>query len=113
MTKQSLKKLNNSLKDFVNTIEATKFLRYNKDTKEVLVGSTPLTGAELQQLSTEIDILKNGLFWKFLVKDVTVVNNAVLIDNANSTDDIVFNRAVKYVMKVFTEVINTWHEQIK
>lgn len=74
----------------------------------MVVAGKPLAPEVASQIRSEMETLKKGLLWQFLVKDVVYAQNKVMAERATSLDDIIFNRAVKFNLKVLTDTINVW-----
>lgn len=113
MTQANLKKLNNSLKDFVNTVSYDELMKYDKDSGKFVVAGKELSVGDSNQIIQELSILSKGIFWNAMVDEVVFAQNIIMNETATTSDDLVFNRAVKHTLKVLTKSIQEWSTTVK
>lgn len=92
--------LNFLLKYLYNAITEDDVLKYDRKEGLLVVGDKVLSYKHLNNLQSDIKVMRQLDWWKFLKSDIKNVANKKMYENSKSVDDMVFGKAVLYTLDV-------------
>jgi hypothetical protein len=107
MTEAKAKKIGAAIKQLSSLVTVAT----EEDVLRIKGGKFSVKGKDLppdltEQLLAEAKIFKNGALWKALSEDVLFSSGQKLLKKGKVTDDIIFHRAIEYVLVVLQKKID-------
>src|SRR3990167_5161243 len=91
--------------DLFCTVGPDDVLFREKDGKWIL-GTRPLTEAQLKQYAEEASIIKNMFLWKEIDKCIKYLNNRAMFLRGKTEDDYIAGKMVLFVLKTIDDILN-------
>jgi len=103
MKKIKRKILNKLLSYLFNTVSEDDIIVYNRKRGLILVGGKELSNKNINNLKTEIKILKELEWWKIMENEMKYVANKVMYEKAKTVDDMIFGKAILYTIDIMNK----------